>query len=212
MSEENRRPIQARSLQVIRTAASFLAKSKVTPNQISLLSILFSLVVPGAILAWGVGWLGCLVALLGIQLRLLCNLLDGMVAIEGGKRSIYGDIFNEFPDRISDTIILVGFTYCVRGNLFVYSLGWAACFLAVLTAYTRVLGASLGTRHYFVGPMAKQQRMALVSGVLVALPLAGHFAEPLVVAALLVIVVGSVMTCAKRLSLIAIELNSSKRT
>jgi len=211
MSEENRRPIQARSLQLFRSLASFLAKSKVTPNQISILSMFFSLLVPGALLAWGVGWLGCLVALLGIQLRLLCNLLDGMVAIEGGKKSVYGDIFNEFPDRISDTIILVGFGFCVRGDLVVHSLSWAACFLAALTAYTRVLGASLGTRHHFTGPMAKQQRMALVSLVLLGLPMAGQFADRLVVATFLMIGVGCLITCAKRLLLISKELTSAPR-
>src|SRR5438105_2817615 len=39
-----------------------------------------------------------------IQLRLLCNLLDGMVAIEGGFRSRSGEVFNELPDRVSDVV------------------------------------------------------------------------------------------------------------
>ena len=38
-------------------------------------------------------------------------------------------------------------------------LGWAAAVLAVLTAYVRVLGGSLGLTQHFIGPMAKQHRM-----------------------------------------------------
>jgi phosphatidylglycerophosphate synthase len=46
-----------------------------------------------------------------IQFRLLCNLLDGMVAVEGGKGSVTGPIYNEAPDRIADVLILIGAGY-----------------------------------------------------------------------------------------------------
>ena len=39
------------------------------------------------------------------------------------------------------------------------TLGWCAAVLAVLTAYVRVLGGSLGVTQHFIGPMAKQHRM-----------------------------------------------------
>ena len=35
--------------------------------------------------------------------------------------------------------------------------------LAILTAYVRVLGGAIGTRQYFIGPMAKPQRMAVMT-------------------------------------------------
>ena len=50
----------------------------------------------------------------GIQLRLLCNLLDGMLAVEEGLKSKTGDIYNEVPDRLADILILVGAGYSVR--------------------------------------------------------------------------------------------------
>ncbi len=46
MAVENRRPIKARSLSVIQRFAGWLAKTSVTPNQISVLSVLFSLLYP----------------------------------------------------------------------------------------------------------------------------------------------------------------------
>lgn len=170
MSDINRRPIKARDLGPLQKLASSLAQSQITPNQISVLSIVFSLITPLALWQWTPNsWSGCLLAALGIQLRLLCNLMDGMVAIEGAKKSVLGDIYNEFPDRIADTIIILALGYTFPE---LQLLGWVASFVAVMTAYTRVLGAAVGTPHYFVGPMAKQHRMALISGILLICPLA----------------------------------------
>ena len=42
------------------------------------------------------------------RLRLLANLLDGMVAIGRGIASPVGELFNEVPDRVSDTAVLLG--------------------------------------------------------------------------------------------------------
>ncbi|MBL0870860.1 MAG: hypothetical protein IBJ18_09825, partial [Phycisphaerales bacterium] len=49
-------------------------------------------------------------------------------------------------------------------------LGWIAALLAVLTAYVRAavkVSGGAGMAQDFCGPMAKQHRMALVTGVLV---------------------------------------------
>ena len=97
-------------------------------------------------------------AAVAIQLRLLCNLVDGMLAVEEGFSTKTGDIYNDLPDRISDVLILVGAGYS-RGSRMRSTLGWLAAVLAVLTAYVRVLGGSLGVTQHFIGPMAKQHRM-----------------------------------------------------
>ena len=54
-----------------------------------------------------------ILAVCGMQLRLLCNLFDGMVAIEGGFKTKAGEIFNELPDRFSDAFIFIGAAYSV---------------------------------------------------------------------------------------------------
>ena len=95
----------------------------------------------------------CLIAAaLFIQLRLLCNLFDGMVAIEGGLASKDGPFWNEFPDRVADILILVGAGLACG---FV-ALGWAAACMAVLTAYVRELGRAVNVPADYRGPMAKQ--------------------------------------------------------
>src|SRR5207237_1014232 len=80
---------------------------RVSPNAISLFSIVFAGVACTGFLLSGrtldtvqrLVWL--LVAAAGIQLRLLCNLLDGMVAVEGKMGSKVGEIYNDFPDRVA---------------------------------------------------------------------------------------------------------------
>ncbi|MEZ5447381.1 MAG: CDP-alcohol phosphatidyltransferase family protein [Gammaproteobacteria bacterium] len=215
MEAGNRRPIRARSLGWVNRAATLLAASGVTPNQISAFSVVVSLLVPLGLMLFGNDrWAGVLLAAAGIQLRLLCNLLDGMVAIEGAKKGALGDIYNEFPDRLSDTIILLGIAYSVHGLPAVHALGWAASFFAAMTAYTRVLGASVGTRHYYAGPMAKQHRMALLTVVLLSVPFAdrlGLAPDRTIAITLAVICLGAAATCGNRLRLIAAELRARPR-
>lgn len=73
-----------------------------------------------------------------VQGRLICNLLDGMVAVEGGLRSPVGAVFNDLPDRVSDSLILIGAGYGLAGFItYAPQLGWAAALMAVMTAYVR---------------------------------------------------------------------------
>src|SRR5205807_2107597 len=46
-------------------------------------------------------------AALLIQLRLLANLMDGMVAVENERAQPTGALFNELPDRLSDSLLIV---------------------------------------------------------------------------------------------------------
>ena len=89
-------------------------------------------------------------------MRLLANLLDGMVAVQANKASLLGEVFYEVPDRLSDLFILVGLGYAAQG---IPTVGGLAATGAILTAYVRAFGASLGLGQDFRGPMAKPQRM-----------------------------------------------------
>lgn len=104
-----------------------------------------------------------LLAIFGIQGRLVMNLLDGMVAVEHNRKSLAGGLFNEVPDRISDSITLLGLVFLLSDRAYGRDLVYLAIALSVTTAYIRTLGASLNCGHHFLGPMAKQHRMALLS-------------------------------------------------
>ncbi len=164
----NRRPLKVRSAAWSVPIARALVRAGLTPNGISVLGIAFSLV-GGALFVLGADAessavrAGTLVgAAVCVQLRLLCNLFDGLVAIECGLKSKLGDLYNEVPDRIEDTALLLGAGFAAAGAWGI-TLGWIASLLAIGTAYIRTLGASLGFPADFCGPGAKQQRMALLT-------------------------------------------------
>ncbi len=215
MSDERllRRPIAARSSRWAAAIAGRLARWRVAPNAISAASVAFAAVTAAALaLARGAsggeraGWL--LLAALAIPLRLLANLFDGMVAVEGGRRSPTGELWNELPDRISDALCLVAAGYVVPEIAWAPVAGWTAALLALLTAYVRTLGVAAGAAAQFVGPAAKQQRMVLLALALVAAAgeaLAGWPARAVPVA-LVLLVAGTAWTTARRTRRIAAEL------
>lgn len=144
-----------------------------------------------------------------VQLRLFCNLMDGLLAVEGGLKSPTGELFNELPDRIEDALILVPLGYAGGTGLSV-ALGWAAACGAVATAYIRAVGAGLTGSHDFRGPMAKPHRMAAVTAI--CLLLAGLHAarQPFdpIPWGLALINLGIAITCIRRIHRIARNLHS----
>ena len=163
-TETARRPLKTRQAAWANRLAQLLVQWHISPNAISLASILFA-AGAGAALYFSAKFLGGERALLlalavaGIQGRLLCNLLDGMVAIEGGRQTRSGEIFNDLPDRVADAVIFVCAGYAARAHPFGVELGFIAAILAIFTAYVRMLGGASGLKQNFIGPMAKQHRM-----------------------------------------------------
>lgn len=200
-----RRPIKARETKWASKIAAFLAKAGVRPNTISVMSAVFAAGAGGCLA--GTSEVGrvpaaCLFvgAALGIQLRLLCNLFDGMVAVEGGFRTKSGEIFNELPDRFADAFILIGAGYAAKSVQCGLTLGWAAAVLAVITAYVRTLGAAAGAGQCFFGPMAKQHRMAVmtVACVLAAICVFMNAGAQVVAVALVIVIIGTLLTITRR--------------
>lgn len=205
MGTNDRRPIAARASGWAVKLSAALAQSSVTPNQISVLSIFFA-ALGAMMLVWLPSLIGLLLCAICIQLRLVCNLLDGMVAMEGGKQTATGALFNEFPDRVADSLLIVGLGYAASMPW----LGWLGALLAALTAYVRVFGGSLGLAQDFRGPMAKQHRMAVLTAACVLaiaerLSLGSHYS---LIIGSGVIAAGSLLTCISRTRAIAAQLQA----
>ena len=198
----SRRPIASRESGWAKSFAYFLAKNNVTPNFISVCSIVFSFLsfvafyLNVAISQYHILWM--LLAIVGIQGRLIMNLLDGMVAVEHQKKSAVGGLYNEVPDRISDALTIFGVGWVVQKEMYGMDLAYLAIILATATAYIRTLGASLGCPHYFLGPMAKQHRMALITFTCVI-----AIWYPVFYYMLIVMNIGLAITCYRRLKRIA---------
>jgi phosphatidylglycerophosphate synthase len=210
--DPQRRPIAARDRPWAKAVTRGLIAAHVSPDAISLASLAFATAAGFAL--WSTGQshgaarvAGFLAAAVLIQLRLACNMFDGMVAVESGRRSPYGELFNDMPDRFADLAILVGAGYSLTTIPYGRELGWVAGALAVIAAYVRVLGGSMGLRQNFTGPMAKPHRMAVMTvACLVATlePVAGWHGQT-IAAALVVVSAGAVWTIVRRTRSIVAE-------
>src|SRR5262249_10317667 len=144
-----------------RRLAGWLISHNVSANAVSLSSIGFAAVAALCLLETRTATLSgsralFVLAALFVQLRLLANLLDGMIAVGSRRASPVGELYNEVPDRVADILILVAAGFAVGG---ISALGYQAALVAVLTAYLRALGNSVNVHGLFAGPMAKPQRM-----------------------------------------------------
>ncbi|QQC58532.1 CDP-alcohol phosphatidyltransferase family protein [Rothia kristinae] len=224
-----RRAIPQRTTAWAARLADLMAAARLTPNGISLASVGCAALGAAALVLSGVavqhghdgaraGWL--LLAAVCMPLRLLLNMLDGMLAVEKGMHSPTGELYNEVPNRFSDLLLIAAAGYATAGvwqagavDIGVL-LGWLGTSLAVLTAYVRALGAAGGVGNFFQGPLAKPRRMwLLVAACLLSL------AEPLgqargwiLAVALVLIVLGSAATVGIRLWLIGRALRARAGT
>jgi phosphatidylglycerophosphate synthase len=196
----DRRPIAARQTGAARVATAWLAARGVSADAISAAGMVAGLLAGAAFaMAPGQGAWAWLAAALLVQLRLLANLLDGMVAVARGIASPRGELWNEIPDRVSDTAALAGLGFAA-GDL---ALGLGAALAAMATAYIRAVGKGAGGGSDFSGPMAKQQRMFVLTVVAVVCAFVPGWTTFLPMAALWLVLAGSLLTCAVRLAGIA---------
>lgn len=207
--DPHRRPIAARNLAVTHAVAGWLIRRAVNPDAISAAGMAAGI---GAGIAFAATaraetgaaalWLAGAVL---VQLRLVANMLDGMVAVGRGIASPLGELWNELPDRVSDIAVLVGLG--VAGGSWAW--GVAAALAAMATAHVRAVGRAAGGPSDFRGPMAKPQRMAVATLVALWCGLAPAswqgtwqgFTPPIL--ALIVITVLACVTAARRLAGIA---------
>lgn len=177
-----RRPLKSRGTAWARALSRGLLKTGLRPNQVSVLSIAFAAAAAGFLICpEPPTWWHWLAAAACIQLRLLCNLMDGMLAVEGGLKTPNGELYNEFPDRLADLLILAALGLA-DGTTASERLGWLCAGGALMTAAVRLQGAALTGAHDFRGPMAKPHRMALATAACLlqtGLQLTGSTAMPL---------------------------------
>ena len=121
-----------------------------------------------------------------------------------------GVLYNEIPDRIADVLVLAGAGYATASEPWGAALGWTAAALALFTAYIRVFGGSLGMTQSFAGPMAKQHRMFVLTMAAIASAMEAWLWLPMraMLLGLVIVVLGSIVTAARRVHRIARELEA----
>jgi phosphatidylglycerophosphate synthase len=164
--DSDRRPLALRAFGWIGSLAGWMSARAISPNAISVAGIVVGALC-GLVLAataWApesARWLWLLVVLLMFA-RVLANTLDGMVAVEHGKATRVGLLYNEAPDRLTDLMILIGAGYAAGSTP---EFGYLAASTAVFVAYVRALAKNAGAPSDFGGPMNKKGRVLTISAV-----------------------------------------------
>ncbi|HUB67244.1 MAG TPA: CDP-alcohol phosphatidyltransferase family protein [Candidatus Methylacidiphilales bacterium] len=213
-SAPDRRPIKTRSAWWAQSITRSLVRLGVSPNQVSVSSVVFALIGAAFLCLEAKGrggaWLYLGVAAC-IQLRLMANMFDGLIAVEGGRMTKSGELYNEIPDRIADTAFLAAAGYASHHGGLGAALGWSASVLAVATAYIRAIGARRGQPQDFCGPQAKPHRMFLltVACVLACAEKLAGLPPRILFLFLIIINLGTLLTCIRRTARLARQLEAA---
>lgn len=152
---------------LLRPCVNRLAHFGVTANQVTLFTLIFTLV--SSITLFTIGssvWWGILPIVLFIRMAL--NAVDGMLAREHNMTSSLGLVLNEVCDLISDAAIYLSFIAITGFNA--YAL-FGLVLLAWLSEVIAILSVQITQNRANQGPLGKSDRAFLfgVLGLLVAL-------------------------------------------
>lgn len=144
---------------------SILAQKGISPNQITWLALLLSVLEGSAIaLTNGEAWTLFTMPVI-LFIRMALNALDGMLAKEYAMQSKKGAMLNEMGDVLSDIALYLPLAIVYR-----FSGVWIVLFviIAILTEMAGILGEVIGGKRRFDGPMGKSDR-AFFIGILTLL-------------------------------------------
>lgn len=155
--------------QILQPVLSGLARNHVTPNQITVLAMILSLIYGAALILFPSNrslWVGLP---LFMFLRMALNAIDGMLATFTGQKTRLGALLNEISDQISDAALVLPFalaTGIVAPLLVIVAL------VALLTEFAGMAALLVGSPRRFDGPMGKSDR-AFAFGLLALFIAAG---------------------------------------
>jgi len=133
-----------------------LLRRRVHPDQITLFGVGCAGLLGLSLAATAYSpWFALAVAPLAIG-RLAANALDGLVARKSGLARPWGEVFNEFSDRLADAAVLMGL---VLNSQVFGPLAWMVLLLTLLNSYLGTAAKAAGGKRQFGGLLAKADRM-----------------------------------------------------
>ncbi|UKB80365.1 CDP-alcohol phosphatidyltransferase family protein [Chryseobacterium sp. MEBOG07] len=147
--------------QLLTPVLLFLHKNNITANQITISSILLSMVI--GVLFWNADlskWF-FLSLPIGLLLRMALNALDGMMARKFNQTSKLGEVLNEVGDIISDVIVFFPLLKFQPESLYLIVI---FIVLSVINEFAGLIGKIVGKERRYDGPMGKSDR-ALILGL-----------------------------------------------
>ena len=135
-------------------------KLKITPNQITITTVLLNIIFAGIIYKFSNYNFLYLIVPIFLFLRMALNALDGMIANKFNQKTKIGIFYNEVGDVISDTVFFYIFLRVIGVNE-VYNLLFI--FLSALSEYIGVVAVMVDNKRHYEGPMGKSDRAFLIS-------------------------------------------------
>jgi CDP-diacylglycerol--glycerol-3-phosphate 3-phosphatidyltransferase len=161
-----------------------LHRARVKPDVLTVVGLAFSVATAFLIANGRLG-----LAVFGVILTGLPDILDGSLARHSGKASPRGAFFDSVVDRVSDAVLLGGVAWHLAGeSAYLPMLAFAAVGLSMLISYERAKGEALGFTAKG-GLMERAERLVL---------LAVGLAFDLLVLAIWVMIVLSAITAVHR--------------
>lgn len=139
----------------------FLNKKKITANQITISSILLSVII--GVLFWNAdvsNWF-FLSLPIGLLIRMALNALDGMMARKFNQTSKLGEVLNEVGDIVSDVILFFPLLKFQPESLYLIIV---FIILSIINEFSGLIGKVVGKERRYDGPMGKSDR-ALILGL-----------------------------------------------
>ncbi|MDD8031265.1 MAG: CDP-alcohol phosphatidyltransferase family protein [Acidobacteriota bacterium] len=156
------------TLTVFDRISLILVRLKLSPNFLSFLGLVSGILVGILFATRHPFWAVIFIAFSGIL-----DILDGKVAANGNKKTVFGAIFDSSLDRYSEFAIYLGLAFYFK-NWWVLLLLALAFLGSTMVSYTRARAESLGI-DCRLGIMQRAERMVLLMfGTLVAI-ISGYF-------------------------------------
>lgn len=191
---------------LLRPLLSFLVKNRFTPNIITIIALLGS-VIAGVIVYFAGANLYCLLILpIWLFIRMALNAIDGMMAREFNMSSDMGAVLNELGDVISDFVLYFPLVFVDKASAFLIIL---FCVGAIITEFCGILGKTLGVSRHYEGPMGKSDRaffIGTLAFITVLIPDILFFYKWFFMAGIILLI----LTCKNRISNALLELKNRR--
>lgn len=153
---------------LLRPAVNYLAKTKITPNHVTIFACFCSFLVAGLIALFHQQRAIFYLFPIFLFLRMALNAIDGMLAKEHDMKTPMGALLNELTDMLADAALYLPFA--LLSPYFYLPLG-IIIVLAVITEACGLAAVSIGASRRYDGPMGKSDRAFAFSLIAIALAL-----------------------------------------
>lgn len=152
--------IKPKFQKLLRPILKWLNDHNVTANQITVSSIVLSLLI--GISFWFADKVSILFLVLpiGLLIRMALNALDGMMAREYNQQTKKGELLNEVGDIVSDLFIFFPLFKFEKEIVYIIGLFLA---LSIINEFSGIMGKIVGNERRYEGPMGKSDRAFILS-------------------------------------------------